>query len=486
MSYADIEISEIMYDAEGSDTDTEWVEIYNNGNEAVDISVWHFFENETHHGLVPDGFSILAPQSYALIVQNVATIRSLYGNSVKLIKSSFSLNNTGETLALSDSAKNIQGSVSYSVNSGANGNGMSLQRNNSEWIQAEPTPGENNQTQGGDTTLPDDEEGEEGESSGGSSSSKKRQVPLPESQEEDIDYYEGFIILGEQQFSGSPVEIEVYVDHTKNRKTTTLKRGKFYLSFGDGNSFESSERFTTQHRYNYPGTYEITLEFYRNEEQFPDEKPDVFIQRSIDIKASTLALDIDNNQGIIISNNTGATIDIGGWVLGASGKHYFFPPYTYIKKGKSITLGPQTHHLPNIYKNTPLTLRNKSSLLIFSYPSDVVKPTVSTGSSHLKMKASGIENNEVDQREQTHLEDFLQEYPDKHQVSFESNQEIFDKINSAESDTDTTSKLPLLLVLGVGTLAIMLGLIKVFSQQRMRENDIEDSEPVKGNIELIE
>lgn len=482
ISYASLEITEIMYDVEGSDTGTEWVEIYNNGSQAIDIASWHFYENETHHGLSPDGFSILAPSSYALIVQDIAMIRSLYGNSIKLIKSSFSLNNTGETLALSDENKSIQGNVSYSVDDGAAGNGMSLQWNSNEWIQAEPTPGAVNQSEGEEDE--DESDGDEDEDEDDSSSTKKKQIPSPDLQEENVDYYEGFVIFGEQRFVDSPVEIEVYVEHTKNKKKTKLKRGKFFINFGDGNSFESEERFTTDHIYTYPGNYEVTFEFYRSPTPFPEDKPDVFMRQTLVIKPNKLELEVEEGGGITLTNKTGGDIDIDGWKIKSFNQSYLFPSYSYLKKGGSITLGPETHTFPYINKYSVIDLYNTQDEMVFSYPQDIVRETIptSTNNSNPPTSRTTPELSETETPATTHLEEFLNEYPDKHEVSFDSYDELFNKEEVQKESS--SSFVPLWLLSTVGGIALLLGFFKI-TMIKKKETSKTETESF-ASIELIE
>ena len=51
VAYANILINEVMYDVEGTDTDREWIEVYNDGSESVDLSTYKLFEANTNHGL---------------------------------------------------------------------------------------------------------------------------------------------------------------------------------------------------------------------------------------------------------------------------------------------------------------------------------------------------------------------------------------------------------------------------------------------------
>jgi hypothetical protein len=47
-SYGDIVITEVMYDSLGTPTDVEWVELYNPGNTAVDLSNWVLTDDDTY------------------------------------------------------------------------------------------------------------------------------------------------------------------------------------------------------------------------------------------------------------------------------------------------------------------------------------------------------------------------------------------------------------------------------------------------------
>ncbi|KKR09911.1 MAG: hypothetical protein UT37_C0008G0013 [Parcubacteria group bacterium GW2011_GWA2_39_18] len=149
-------ISEIMYDLkDGSDTDREWVEIFNNGNETVDISGWKFYEGGTNHGinLVNEVNNFIIPVGdYALLVDNATKFLADWPNFSGIIfDSSFSLSNTGENITLRNAELEDVNSMSYSSGWGGNGDGNSLAKivlsgvNNSyNWQGNSPTPGQEN------------------------------------------------------------------------------------------------------------------------------------------------------------------------------------------------------------------------------------------------------------------------------------------------------------------------------------------------------
>ena len=131
----DIQITEIMYDPSGADTDHEWVELKNTGSEPVELAGgssaqgWRFFDG-SNHTLVTS--TVLAAGQFLVLVQDETKFLADHpGFGGKIIRSAFSLVNTTSTLALrvgSDGAKWSE--VLYDKNWGAAGNGKSLEKKN--------------------------------------------------------------------------------------------------------------------------------------------------------------------------------------------------------------------------------------------------------------------------------------------------------------------------------------------------------------------
>ena len=158
---AQIIITEIMYDLEGSDKGREWIEIYNNGNDSVDLTNWKLVENDKNHNIsLIDGETdnfLIPSNSYAVFVVNKNDIDNFYNDNLNfsgiLFYSAFiSLNNTSLTITLKDSDEIKIDFVPYNSEQGANGNGNSLQLVDNEWKESIPTPGlpnifENQQSQ---------------------------------------------------------------------------------------------------------------------------------------------------------------------------------------------------------------------------------------------------------------------------------------------------------------------------------------------------
>ncbi|MEZ4984021.1 MAG: lamin tail domain-containing protein [Saprospiraceae bacterium] len=105
---ADIVISEIMYNPPGTDTQYEYLELYNNDTESVNLEGYYFSSGieDTLHAitLLPGDFLVLAVDS--------VSFEAAYG-SAAFQWTAGSLNNGGETLELRDASGNIVDVVTY-------------------------------------------------------------------------------------------------------------------------------------------------------------------------------------------------------------------------------------------------------------------------------------------------------------------------------------------------------------------------------------
>jgi len=96
-------------------SDNEWIEIYNKGSTAIDLTGWKFYENETNHSLNAfQGDLIIEPNEYAIIANKADKFISKYSFTGTVIDSSWSnLNESGEPIALKDSTGTIIESFTY-------------------------------------------------------------------------------------------------------------------------------------------------------------------------------------------------------------------------------------------------------------------------------------------------------------------------------------------------------------------------------------
>lgn len=83
----------------------EWIEIYNAGDEYIDMSEWKFWENDTNHSLsIVQGTTTISPNQYAIIAQDAASLLEEYTiPSTTIFDSSWgSLKESGEEIGLKD------------------------------------------------------------------------------------------------------------------------------------------------------------------------------------------------------------------------------------------------------------------------------------------------------------------------------------------------------------------------------------------------
>jgi hypothetical protein len=113
LSAAALTFVHIEYDPAGADTGREFVIIHNDGP-AVDLANWRFAEGGSNHKLIALGASIVPAGGDAVIASDGATYAAEHAGSTDIIfDSSFSLSNTGETLALKDASSTIVVQTSY-------------------------------------------------------------------------------------------------------------------------------------------------------------------------------------------------------------------------------------------------------------------------------------------------------------------------------------------------------------------------------------
>jgi hypothetical protein len=127
----DININEIMYNPPGADTDHEWLELYNNDTTDIDITGWRFYEAGINHCLtLVQGSMIIPSGGYAIIADNATTFLDVEAEcKCTVIDSAFSLNNSGEYIALKNATLCIIDEVAYNASWGADGNNRTLELN---------------------------------------------------------------------------------------------------------------------------------------------------------------------------------------------------------------------------------------------------------------------------------------------------------------------------------------------------------------------
>jgi len=309
LAHARVSFNEIMYDLEGADSGREWVKIFNNGNEVVDLSGWKLREDNTNHSLnLFQGENILPARSCAIIADNVGKFLIDWpGFSGTIFDSSFSLNNTGEKLILLDNVGSEADSAVYNSEWGAGGNGQSLQKIGEAWSAVNAIPENCGQAGSGNAPI--------------NQSLNLEPSGLITPLENSLSIK---ATAGQDKIAVAGAETE-FKGEAFGLKNEPLENARYLWIFGDGTQKEGKK---ARHAYYFPGIYQAVLNVSSG-----------YYSASAYLKITVIPNELyiseikpagRDSSWIEIHNPSSETIDISDWVLKSNGKKFVFPDSTYI------------------------------------------------------------------------------------------------------------------------------------------------------------
>lgn len=338
---AQVIISEIMYDLQsGSDTDREWIEVFNAGGSTVHLTDWKLFEANTNHSITAfSGGENLPSGGYAVIADNPAKfLIDSPGYGGLLFDSTFGLNNSGETLAIHTPAPDLSesDSVSYQSSWGAAGNGNSLQRNTSggaTFSEVAPAPGTGNlvtQTSNDTDTSTTSTTTQTTTTTTSTAQSGTASVPVssyvapPEPQIfADAGSDRIVIVAADAIFSG----------RAYNRKKEIVRDYvRFSWNFGDGSTAEGA---SVLHHFDYPGRYAVVLNITENMDTVSD-------QVVITAEPAKLSFTFLSDGSVAIQNLAGRDLDLSNWMIRSLGRQFILPKDSIILSNETLRMGDKT------------------------------------------------------------------------------------------------------------------------------------------------
>ena len=345
-AFAQVEITEVMYDLEGSDTNREWVEIYNGGSDDIDLAKWWFVdmasENEKRHKFSPypkeSGDVVIRSNSFAVIViKPEAFLEDWSGFSGKILDSSFSLQqkyDIGEKLIIRDSEENEIDFVFYEPEWGANGDGNSLQKVNGSWCAGVPTPGAINVNVCDTSNNDFPSGGEEDPQTGGSTQEQEQTNTYSNTApswapEPKISTYAG--ARQRVALAGANIDFEGKSLGTDGKN---LLYARYVWSFGDGSRDVGKE---ITHTYYYPGEYVVVLNTTSGEFSAMDRISVEVVPA--DVLISNVSF--DDPSFIEIHNKTSYELDLSRWQLKVGKWKFTIPQDTFIRPKKKIIFPSQ-------------------------------------------------------------------------------------------------------------------------------------------------
>lgn len=336
-AFAQVVLTEIMYDVEGTDDKREWVEVYNDGGEPVDITDWRFSDGTNHTLVISDdkggqGTLLLAPGSYAIIASDAKVFLSEHsGFTATVIDTVMSLNNSADTLALLDIEKALRDSVSYTSDQGGAGDGKTLQKAAAAWVAAPPSPG------AGSTSETQSSAGQETATTTGSTTSAAdtstppsitRDTPPVPAMRASIRAEERAIVGADAFFKAELVGMS----------GALIPNARFLWNFGDGTVAEGGN---VRQLYRHPGRYVVVLEAASGE--FSVSARSVVSAVPADLTLS--AIPAAKRGFIEIRNNGKYDINLSQWQLSVDGAAFALPHNTVILNGSAVAFPQETTNL---------------------------------------------------------------------------------------------------------------------------------------------
>jgi len=390
LTFAQIEITEIMYNLEGDDDGPnnnqrrEWLEIYNSSSEEINLNGWKLYEAETNHGIdsVPKGNSmILSAYAYAVITDKPDIFKDEYPSFLGVIfDSAFSLSDTGETLIIRDSNLVDIDKKIYSKNEGANGDGNSLQKIDGDWVPASPTPGLSNSISF--SSIEDFDE------------------PLNETEDEIIPLTQTAMVSSpttvykiEPQVFGTIILPQdkpiagadfLFSARSCGLENKPLDNAEYQWTFGDGGKAKGQK---VLYAYQYPGEYMVVLEVTSGKYVGSDRlkinvlPPDIAIS---DVNFSSV-----DNQFIELHNSSSYELNLSWWRLKVDNNYFTFPkdtiilPKKYLKLSSKITglFTNLTNKINLLYPNGSIAFayqgKEKNVIKSTSLPEKIISPPLS-------------------------------------------------------------------------------------------------------------
>jgi hypothetical protein len=407
---ANFTINEIMYDLkEGSDTGREWVEVYNNSENSLDLATFKFFEANTNHALIlSQGDTNIPSHGYAIISSDPVKFKIDWPDFVgSIFDSSFSLSNTGESLGIKDMDLNTVDEYVYNTDMGGGADGNSLQKISGSWKGAIPTPGVTNENVSIPATVVAVTSGNSNTDTSTSSveSSSSSEVNTVKVEKYKI---QTNIISSKHAFVGVSTVLEANTTGVNKEKITY---GKYFWNFGDGEFKEiKSTNFSNlekvNHKYLYPGEYIVSLEYYQNM-YIDSDKPDAVYKTTITIVPTDIVLSKFGDAKdffIEITNNTKYNFDISNWILKSKNRSFVIPKNTEISSKNKIIFPSRATNF-NLEDKNSLELMTAFGEIIFNSANSLEnnKTNQDLGASHAlllkEIEVKDIDNVEIETKE---------------------------------------------------------------------------------------
>lgn len=326
------QFTEILYDAVGTDTGYEWVEVHNETPNPISLVNWKLVESSINHGITSArGDGTLSSGEFAIIADNAQKFIDTwpsYGGDV--FDSVFSLNNDGETLQLKNQSGLVESTAVYTGSAGAAGNGLTIHWRSGAWTSGHPNPGKSpsdaqtasagNLNQSGTSTQNNNEQ------FGVEDPAPKFTVGFTG----DI-AFDPVTIIARSVFRVVPRIIKTTAN---GEKLDVSNSGIHQVSFGDGSVVLFQKSAKIQHNYVRPGQYVLVYRYYRNSLL---GEPDISIERTVSVVSPSIRAGVEDGW-VTLNNTTESILDISGWRVASGNSVMTIPSPTKVSPSMIIAV----------------------------------------------------------------------------------------------------------------------------------------------------
>lgn len=332
--FASVFINEVFY----SPTTKQWIEVYNDTPNEIDLTKFRILDSgassKGHEISTTSGSTLFKAHTFA-ILSEVPTDFS--GSGLNIFKTSLSIKSSGDVVTLRDGEGVYPDSIVTILNGSAT-DGNSLQKFQSDWIAAIPTPGLENVKETQSTTTQNSIQENNSTQTSTSNTSGNGSTETNSS----LSAHSSPATL-----SNTSEQISLQISGGRDRLTTVGSKNSFKAkitkidkvdqrgivykwSFGDGTIGDGVDVF---HSYEFPGVYQVVLNATYSDIYAVDRA----VVTVLDPKISGGKI----SGGILIKNYSDSEINLGDWKIVEKNdeknqKEFIFPQDTLLVPNKSI------------------------------------------------------------------------------------------------------------------------------------------------------
>lgn len=334
---AKVSINEVAWMGNSESQYGEWIELYNDGTEAVDLKDAVLYEASGDTVVIKLTKSI-QPGGYYLIARSTPSMPDPVGGLADDLGSfgGSGLSNSGESLVLKSASGGVIDTLDASSGwpAGDSASKLTMQRSGLSWITATATPRTANssevnitQSEGGtNTTAPSGSGGSLSQTTGNLSAHSS-----PSGLSEMVEEVKIMANAGRSRLAlvDTPV---IFEGRLFNNKLERVDGGNAFWSFGDGQT--ASGRMVS-HSYKFPGDYLVVMNVLSGSEEY-------VARTSVKVVLPGLSIIEAGSDFVKIRNNSSYEANLGGWRISTGRQDFFFPKDTIIAERGDLTIPIET------------------------------------------------------------------------------------------------------------------------------------------------